>query len=391
MPVKRVTGSMNVVDAARQRVRNAFQNGVKVYLSFSAGKDSLCMAHITYDLILRGEVDPKQLTVIFIDEEALYQSMEDMTLRWRKRFRKVGVEFRWYCLPFKQVSILRQLQNEESWITWEPGKEDAWVRTPPPFAIRSDTLLRFPGEMNYQTFCGRKFKDGIQLIGVRASESVQRLTYISKANMGDGLTGGAYKIFPIYDWTDKDVWLYIKEYNLDFPESYMDLYAVGTPKSRLRMCNYFAAESIAGLRQIAELDPELWARIEKREPNAYLTLLYWDSEMFKRSTRKRAELEEGLSRKNYKALLKNALFENFEKNFTTPERRKVAIGYRQLYVKMDAFLTPALYKRMYESLMAGDPKCRSLRALWTAAAGNAAKTARRDEAARKGVNANAEG
>ena len=379
MPLKKIQGTMDVVTAAKSRICNAFANGVKVYLSFSAGKDSLCMSHLVYDLIMQGKIDAKQLIVVFIDEEALYPSMEAMALRWQKRFKSIGAEFRWYCLPFKQVSILRQLQNEESWITWEPGKEDAWCRMPPPFAIRSDPILQYPGQMNYQTFCMKKHKDGIQMIGVRASESVQRLKYISKSAMnGMSTTSGSFKVFPIYDWKDSDVWLYIKEHNLDFPEAYMDLYAIGTGKHNLRMCNYFAAESIAGLRQIAEVDNDLWQRIERREPNAYLTLLYWDSEMFKRSTRKRSAMEKDQGKKDYKALLKKMLFEEPEKHFTTPERRKVAKAYAQLYVKMDAFMQPSHYKKMYEALIAGDPKMRTLRAIWTNVGTDASKTARLD-------------
>lgn len=42
-------------DAAITRVRNVFKNDCKIYLSFSSGKDSLCMASIVYDLIRAGE------------------------------------------------------------------------------------------------------------------------------------------------------------------------------------------------------------------------------------------------------------------------------------------------------------------------------------------------
>ena len=62
---------MTVVDAASKRLDNVFANGVKVYFSFSAGKDSLCLASLIYDKIRAGTVNPKQLTVIFIDEEAI--------------------------------------------------------------------------------------------------------------------------------------------------------------------------------------------------------------------------------------------------------------------------------------------------------------------------------
>lgn len=74
---------MNVLDAAITRVRNVFKNDCKIYLSFSSGKDSLCMASIVYDLIRAGEIDGTKLTVTFIDEEGLYPSMVEAAHRWR--------------------------------------------------------------------------------------------------------------------------------------------------------------------------------------------------------------------------------------------------------------------------------------------------------------------
>ena len=364
MAVKRIEGSIDVVQAARQRLINVFSNGVPVYLAFSAGKDSLCLAHLTYALIQQGKINPKQLTIIFIDEEAIYPSMYDMTIRWRKRFLAVGAEFRWYCLPVRQVSILHHLQNNEQWITWEPGKEDCWVRQPPPFAITRSPYLQYPGEMNYQDFCTLITRDGIQIMGVRGSESLQRATFLSTMNMGkDGITN-RNGIYPIYDWKDRDVWLYIKENHLDFPDAYIDLYRVGVQRNRLRLCNFFAAESIAGLRYIAETDNALWTQIEKREPNAYLTLLYWDSEMFKRSTRKRAELE-GESTKDYKEKCRRILFVEPEKYFTNDSTKKTWREYRKFYIKNCQAMSNDNFRRMHDAMLAGDPKLRSLRALYT--------------------------
>ena len=106
MPVKKLQSTLNVLEAAKLRIKNVFANGCKVYLSFSSGKDSLCMSSITYDLIRSGEINPKQLTVIFVDEEGLYPSMVEAAERWHCNFQSVGVPFLWLCLPFKQVSVI---------------------------------------------------------------------------------------------------------------------------------------------------------------------------------------------------------------------------------------------------------------------------------------------
>lgn len=171
MPVKVVESNLNVLQAAKIRIRNVFANGCKIYLSFSSGKDSLCMANLVYEMILSGELNPKQLTVTFIDEEGLYPSMVDAAYRWRRNFLSVGAKFLWFCLPFKQVSVIDHLSSSESWITWEPGKEDVWMRKPPDFAIMYSPYLHYAGEMNYQTFCSKAFSDGIQLVGLRTAET----------------------------------------------------------------------------------------------------------------------------------------------------------------------------------------------------------------------------
>ena len=362
MPTKRIESRVSVLDASRTRIRNVFSNGFKVYLSFSCGKDSLVMSGITYDLIRAGEIDSAQLTVIFVDEEGLYPSMVDAALRWRKKFLSVGAKFLWLCLPFKQVSVIDSLAASESWITWEPGKEDIWMRQPPPFAIMSSPYLQYPGQLNYQTFCERAFGDGIQMIGLRTAESLTRLQCISKADLRT-LKGG--KFYPIYDWKDTDVWLYIKERGLEFPEIYMRLYEAGVKKNQLRLCCFFGDMSTQGLRWVAETDHELWERIERREPNAYLVLLYWDSEMFRRSSQKRRELEADQEKKDYRELCKDLLFRRTEDFNIAPDTRAALPGYRNLFLKTYGIATQKHYKAMYEGILYGDPKKRVMRILWT--------------------------
>lgn len=363
MPVKKFESTINVLDAAKSRIKNLFTTGCKVYLSFSCGKDSLCMASLTYDLIISGEIDRKQLTVIFVDEEGLYKSMVDAAMRWRKKFMGIGVPFIWLCLPLKQVSVLDRLASSESWITWEPGKEGSWIREPPPFAVMNHPKLHYAGEMNYQTFCKKAFADGVQMIGLRTAESLTRLQSVTNLDTSKISPGGAF--YPIYDWKDNDVWFYIKNRKLEFPEIYIRLYEAGVTKRNLRLCAFFGDCGTQGLRWIAETDNELWQRIEKREPNAYLVLLYWDSEMFRRQSKKRKELEENEEKKDYRALCKDILFLNTDKYTIAPDTKKHLSNWRTLFIKTYGVAQEKHYKRMYEGLLYGDPKSRVLRILWT--------------------------
>ena len=376
MPVAVKKSTVNVLDAAKTRIRNLFANGCKIYLSFSCGKDSLCLSSLIYDLIRDGEIDGKLLTVIFIDEEGLYPSMVDNAMRWRKKFASVGVPFLWFCLPFKQVSVIDHLSASESWITWEPGKEKIWMRDMPDFAIRTHPLVHYPGEMNYQTFCKKAFRDGVQIVGLRTAESLTRLKTVATIKY-DKVVGGTC-FYPIYDWKDQDVWLYIRERRLEFPEIYMRLYEAGVSRRALRLCCFFGDCSTQGLRWIAETDHQLWERIERREPNAYLVLLYWDSEMFKRSTKKRRELEAEAEQKDYLALCKDLLFLNTEKYTIAKDTKATLHNWRRLFRATYGFATQKHYKTMYEAILYGDPKKRALRILWSEIFNDYADQARRD-------------
>ena len=319
------------------------------------------MASLTYDLIREGEINPKQLTVVFIDEEGLYPSMVDAAMYWRKMFMDIGVPFLWFCLPFKQVSVINHLSASESWITWEPGKESVWMRDPPEFAIMSSPYLDKPGASNYQSFCERAFSDGIQMIGLSAFESLTRRSVLAKMDMSHN--NG--KFYPIYDWTDNDIWLYIRRRGIPFPDIYMRLYEAGVSKNHLRLCCFFGDMSTQGLRWVAETDPQLWERIQRREPNAYLVLLYWDSEMFRRSTAKRRKLESHQEEKDYCALCKDILFLHTNQYTIPPDTLKQLSSWQSLFVKSYGIAKQKHYKKMYEGLLYGDPKKRILRILWT--------------------------
>lgn len=360
MAVKRIKSGIDVVTAARTRIKNVFSNGVKVYMSFSGGKDSLVLADITLKLIKAGEIDPKLLTVLFIDEEAIYTSVEKTVHEWRKKFIMAGASFLWMCIEVKHFSAYNQLTADESYTCWDHTKEDVWVRRPPPFAIRNHPQLK-PGIDNYQSFLPKVTGDGIMLVGVRASESVQRLQYMAAMNLGAGSSiTGKNMIYPLYDWKTKDVWLYLKNEHVDIPEIYLWMYQTGIGANQLRICQYFSVDCVGSLIHIAEYEPGLWEKILRREPNAYLAALYWDSELYRRSSKQRRETEK---QKDYKALVKHMLFEDPDRYFTTQLTRNVAKQYRKLIVKMDGMIRPRDYRKIHDALVAGDPKLRTLRAI----------------------------
>ncbi len=361
MAVIRNQADIDVVQAAEIRIKNVFKNGVRVYMSFSGGKDSLCLAHIVLKLIQSGEINPSQLVVQFIDEEAIFPCIEKTVAEWRRKFILLGAAFEWYCVEVKHYNCFNELSNDESFICWDRYKQDVWVRKPPAFAIRNHPSLKERTD-TYQEFCTRAFTDGITIVGVRASESIQRLQYMSKMNMNSGKLTKRRQIFPIYDWRDNDVWLYLKENKVDIPNIYLYLWQAGHTKKQLRVSQFFSIDTARSLVKMNEYYPDLMERIIRREPNAYLAALYWDSEMFGRSSETRRQLEQ-TEEKDYKALLIH-MFKNFDKYFDTPHKKKIAKSYKNFFLSVCAIADQKDYKKIYEGLMSGDPKSRTLRALY---------------------------
>lgn len=362
MAIIRRQASLDVVEIARRRILNIFNNGVPVYMSFSGGKDSLCLAHIVLSLIQQGKINPKQLTVQFIDEEAIFPCMETTTIEWRKMFLLVGAKFEWFCIEVKHYNCFNALTNDESFVCWDSTKKDVWVRQPPPFAIRNHPLLR-PRKDAYQDFLPRITIDGITIVGIRTAESIQRLQNIATMTRAKSKITNKKQLFPIYDWSDKDVWLYLKNNKVKIPEIYLFLWQSGTSKGHLRVSQFFSVDTAKSLVKMNEYYPDLMERIIKREPNAYLASLYWDSEMFGRSSKKRKELEGDNAEVDYKAKLL-VMFSDMDTYFPNKHHRQVAEKYRNFVIQTSAVATPEDYKQIYQGLISGDPKLRAYRALF---------------------------
>lgn len=363
MALKRKKGSMDVVQAAQVRIRNVFANGLPVYMSFSGGKDSLALAQVVLRMIQRGDIDPHQLTVQFIDEEAIFPCIEETVKKWRKIFLASGAKFQWFCLECRHFNCFNQLENDESFILWAPEKESVWIRRPPSFAIRTHRWLH-PRTDTYQMFLARANADGISIVGVRVAESLQRLQYVARITSSGRSVTKEHKAFPIYDWKDSDVWMYLQQEHVDIPDIYLYLWQSGSSRKQMRVSQFFSVDTARSLVKMNEYYPDLMDRIIAREPNAYLAALYWDSEMFGRSTSMRRELEAGRAEvRDYRTELAR-LFANMDTAFDTPRKKYIAIQYRKLFLKVSLIATNAELKDMYESLLAGDPKMRTLRALY---------------------------
>lgn len=341
--------NVNVLEAAERRVVDAFAKNKLISLAFSGGKDSISLSHLVVTTMQKYNISFKRLIVIFFDEEAIYPDVEKIVLQWRSKFLSLGAQFYWMCLPIRHYNCCNRLANDESFICWEPGQEANWIRPMPKFAIRNHRDFKMG--MSYQEFSRHIFNDIPQLVGLRASESIQRRGVIGVMGRGKG---GKKFLYPLYDWTDNDIWLYIQRNNLEFPITYIYLYKVGVPLNKLRISQFFSVDTIKSLPKVMEFYPNLFEAILRREPNADLVMLYWDTDMFRSSRQDNRFSEE----KDYKALLK----ETMKQAAQHPDLYAGYTSAKRLFAMLDEERhSNKTYQKVYQILVAGDPKKRTYR------------------------------
>lgn len=362
--IKKYYSEIDVVSAAKQRIINIFSTAPKVAVSISGGKDSIVLNDLVYKLCVSGQIDKSKLVIDFIDEEAIFPCVEKIVKHIRLQWLQIGVPFRWWCIEVKHFNCFNMLTNDESFICWDRYKKDVWVREMPSFALTDHPLLNKRVD-SYQKFLPRLNKDAIQLSGVRCSESMQRLASLAnKKNM--------QMLYPIYDMTDKDVWRYIYENNLEIPDAYLYLYQTGTPINRLRLSQFFSIDTAATLVSMCEYYPNLFDKICKREPNAYIAMLYYDTEMFRRQKKnKQTEDDDEIS---YKAKVLELLYN--DEYFVSRTAKETQKRWQRALALYGTIMTNEQYKKVYGSLIGGDPKGRAYRSIYSSIFQNMSKGAK---------------
>ena len=346
--------NVDCVTAARQRIINIFESNSEVQMSISGGKDSICLSDLVFKLCQSGRVDKSKLVIDFIDEEAIFPCVERVVKHLRTQWLSIGVPFRWWCIQVKHYNCFNQLSNDETFICWDETKRDVWIRERPPFAITEHPLL-VPRKMNYQTFLPIINKHKCQMIGIRTAESIQRRMMVAMAKS----TVNAY---PIYDWKDKDVLLYIKENNLEIPEAYLYMYQLGRSRGQMRISQFFSIDTAKILVNMGEYYPHLFDKICRREPNAYMAMLYYDTEMFRHEKAAKGKKDkEKEPEKDYKKLALDLI--GRPELFMGTAKENSYKQVKRLIVNNGSIMNAAHWKQAYNILLAGDPKRRSVRAL----------------------------
>lgn len=274
----------NVYDEATNRINYAFDEFERVYVSFSAGKDSTVMLHLVADIARERNI---KIGVLLVDLEGQYKLTIDHAKEMLAQYADV-IDLYWVCLPIhlrNAVSVY-----EPFWKCWDNEKKSDWIRLPPEFSITDINFFDFFRDgMEFEEFVplfGEWYSQGKKtccMVGIRSDESLNRyrtIASISKERYQNKcyttkVTENVFNFYPIYDWKTEDIWIY----HAKFPEKrYNQLYELmhkaGLSIHQQRICQPYGDDQRRGLWLFHLIEPETWAKVVARVNGANSGALY---------------------------------------------------------------------------------------------------------------------
>lgn len=275
---------IDVLEAARERIAWTFDTFPRVYLSFSAGKDSTVMLHLVAD---EARKRGRTFGLLLIDLEGQYKLTIEHALRCVEMYRDL-IDLHWVCLPIhlrNAVSVY-----EPFWKCWDAEAKEAWIRPMPDCAISDPSAYPFFFDgMEFEEFTelfGEWYSQGEEtacFVGIRTDESLNRFRTIvqSKKITKDDrrwtskITDSVYNVYPIYDWHSSDLWTYHAR-NPDKPHNrlYDLMHKAGVPLGHMRICQPYGDDQRRGLWLFHLIEPETWTRVVARVNGANGGALY---------------------------------------------------------------------------------------------------------------------
>jgi len=272
-PVKKYK-STDVLTEAKNRIADVFDHFERIYVSFSAGKDSTILLHLVVQEAIKRN---KKVGVLFVDLEAQYRATIEHA-RVCFELYKEHTEFYWVCLP---IALRNAVSNfAPQWQCWDPDSKELWVRPLPPEAVSQESFFPFfERGMEFEEFVplfGKWFSQGKNcacLVGIRADESLNRFrtiasktkTTFESRNHTTLVLTGIYNVYPLYDWSVSDVWLFHSRHAaLPYNRIYDLMYRAGLTPAQMRICQPYGDEQRRGLWLYHVLEPDTWYKVVSR-------------------------------------------------------------------------------------------------------------------------------
>jgi len=275
---------INVLDAAIERIEYTFDNFEKVYCSFSAGKDSTIMLHLTADVAKRKG---RKFGVMLVDLEGQYDITIKHALQCVEMYKDL-IDLHWICLPLHLRNAVSVYQP--FWKCWDPEVKDAWIRNPPKCAITDPKHYPFFTDgMEFEEFVpefGEWYSEGKScacMVGIRSDESLNRFRTIAtdrkvkydNKQWTTKVTENCFNVYPVYDWRTADIWHY-HHINQGKPwnKLYELMHKAGLPLGNMRICQPYGDDQRRGLWLFHLIEPQTWSRVVARVNGANGGALY---------------------------------------------------------------------------------------------------------------------
>ena len=255
---------VSVFDAAVDRMRRLYREGHRIFVSFSGGKDSgVCLELAILAATMENRLP---VEVVMRDEEIMIPGTFEYSERTARR---PEVNFRWLVTRHPVMNVTNRFAPY--WWTFDPLLDSSqWVRMYP------EDLAVFPPYQEIRMVVSRDQyppppgKDTFNVIGLRAQESRNRALGMLSAGGYISRVRPESKVryaYPIYDWTDNDVWTAVRMFGWDYNHAYDTVHVLGAKRNQLRIgpptLNY---HSIEILNFAHRAWPHWFDRVAKRLP-----------------------------------------------------------------------------------------------------------------------------
>lgn len=274
---------IDVLAASKERISWTFDKFEKIYISFSAGKDSTVMLHMVMN---EAKKRNRKIGCLFIDWECQIGLTIDFAKKMYQEYAE-WIEPYWVALPMKTWNACSQYEPE--WTAWDDQKKDLWVREPDETSITDQSFFPFYyNAMPFEEFVpafGAWYANGDPcacFVGIRADESLNRFRTVAsdrKAKLENKAwttlcVDQVWNVYPIYDWRTDDVWTYFSKEKKTYNKLYDRMYQAGLKISQMRICEPFGDEARKGLWLYSVVDPAMWAKVCLRVAGANTGALY---------------------------------------------------------------------------------------------------------------------
>ena len=273
----------NVLIASKERIAWTFDNFEKVYISFSGGKDSTVMMHLVMEEAIKRN---RKVGMFFLDWECQFE-LTIQHIRNMVKLYEDYLELYWVQLPILTNNSTSMF--EILWKSWDNDKKNLWTRDKEDIAIKDESYFDFYYDgITFEEFTplfGEWYSEGKStacFVGIRTAESLNRYRAVARNNIErlDGkiftvnITDSQWNIYPIYDWSTEDIWVYSGKFKKMYNKLYDRFHQAGLTIHQMRVDEPFGEEARRSLWLYQIIEPDTWAKFVSRMAGVNSGALY---------------------------------------------------------------------------------------------------------------------